>query len=200
MPRDPLGLVAHPGLNQTGPRRRAARGSAPPPARPRGPLFPFPGPAAFPQGRPCLRSTPGLLSPARSREPGSGIPLARKQPQSRCWMGAFGAGWGHSALGYPALLPVPARCRCPSQPPGCSRLPGFAMCPSHHPGILSIWELGMLLLPAQGVLGWRNHHTCAVRDPAAKQGGCAGLCPPSTPLCGIGALTLAEVNMELGPR
>lgn len=134
-------------------------------------LQPVPGDLSFRSQDPLLvpRATRVLQSAqAASPQPGSGIPLLRKRPQNRCWM-------GHSVLGYPSCC---LSWHSAAAHPGCSRLPGFATCPSHHPGSLSGWEPGMLLPAPRGMLGWHNHHPCTGRDPTARWGGCAGLCPP----------------------
>lgn len=173
MPGEPLGSAARPGLKQIGLRGHVAWGSAPPPARPSGPLFPLPGPTAFPQGHPSLQSTQGsspqLVWQLRAERLAEELPWCKAVPKL-VLDGAFGAG-------ISCLLPDPTRGCCPSRPPGCSRLPGFAMCLSRHPSSLFVQELGTLLPAALGMLGWHNHHPCTIRDHAAKQGGCAGLCP-----------------------
>lgn len=142
-PGSPRARVPVPGRSGQG---RVAWGSAPPPACPWGPLFLLPGPAAFPRATYLWQSTqssPPRLKPGA--EPGTGIPLARMQPWSRCRM-------GHLPLGYPACCL--SRHGAAAHPISQSLpLHGFAMCLSRHPGGSSAWELGTLLLTAQGVSG-----------------------------------------------
>lgn len=87
----------------------------------------------FSPGPPIFAEHPGLLSPAgvaaRSREPGRGIALVRKQSQSWCWMGHLVLGYPacclsrHGAAALPGLLVAPGSpalpCACPAIPAAC---------------------------------------------------------------------------------
>lgn len=100
--------------------------------------------------------------------------------------------------GISCLLPVPARCCCLAWPLVCSRLSGFATCPSHHSSSVFLWERGMLLPAAWGMLGWHQHHPCTVRDPSVRWGRLCWALPP-LPLWS-GSFDLGRGHRGAGPR